>query len=202
MFKGFSAPWCAPILLAMLVLATANACKSQAQARPSPAMSSADCLPNLTLTDQNGQAVNLAALKGAPVLVDFIYTSCPGPCEMMTQRMTAVASRLGHNLGPKVRFISVTIDPEHDNHQRLRAYARAQGAEHPGWLFLTGDPARITSLMSAFNLQRVREADGSIDHVLSFFLIRPDGSLQSEYCSLHTPPDLLAGDINNLISRG
>jgi protein SCO1/2 len=186
----------------MLVLVAANACKSQAQARLSAAMSSADCLPNLTLTDQNGQAVNLAALKGAPVLVDFIYTSCPGPCEMMTQRMTVVASRLGRNLGPKVRFVSVTIDPEHDNPEKLRAYARAQGAEHPGWVFLTGDPARISSLMSAFNLQRVREADGSIDHVLSFFLIRPDGSLQSEYSSLHTPPDLLAGDINNLLSRG
>src|ERR1700683_4755763 len=54
-----------------------------------------DCLPDLTLTDQNGRKVSLASLKGKPVLFDFIYTTCPGPCLVLTARMKAIADHLG-----------------------------------------------------------------------------------------------------------
>ena len=43
-----------------------------------------DCLPDITLVDQNGRNVSLASLKGKPVLFDFIYTTCPGPCTAAT----------------------------------------------------------------------------------------------------------------------
>src|SRR5215813_15066377 len=102
-----------PVRAAMFALALTmlTACH---HAEPAGSASSADCLPSLSLTDQNAQSVNLASLKGHAVLFDFIYTSCPGPCEMMTQRMAKVADKLGSDFGNKVSFVSVTIDPEHD----------------------------------------------------------------------------------------
>ncbi len=136
------------------------------------------------------------------MLFDFIYTSCPGPCELMTQRMAKVADDLGSSFGSKIRFVSVTIDPEHDGPPQLLSYAKEQGANRAGWLFLTGTPEQVTALMSDFKLERVREPDGSIDHVLAFFLVRGDGGLQSEYSPNHTRPEEIAEDIVRFINHG
>lgn len=185
----------------LVILAMSPACNSR-QSPPGATVSSADCLPDLKFTDQNAQTVNLASLKGTLVLVDFIYTSCPGPCEMMTQRMAKVADQLGPIFGTKIRFVSVTIDPEHDGPPKLLEYAKAQGANRTGWLFLTGPPEQVAALMSAFKVQRMREPDGSIDHVLAFFLVRGNGGLQGEYSPNHTRPELIAEDIGRFINHG
>ena len=85
------------LLAVLMTLLMTSACNSHPAVVAST--SSTDCLPDLQLTDQNAQTVNLASLKGSPVLFDFIYTSCPGPCELMTQRMAKVADELGPSFG-------------------------------------------------------------------------------------------------------
>jgi protein SCO1 len=164
--------------------------------------STGDCLPNLTLTDQNGKKVSLASLKGKPVLFDFIYTSCPGPCLMLTSRMRLIANRLGPMLGSKVWFVSVTVDPEHDGPAELLNYAKQQGADQNGWLFLTGSPADIEQLMNQFKLIRQREADGTVDHVLEFFLVGPDGRQLYQYAASHAEPALVSSDIRQAANTG
>jgi protein SCO1 len=161
-----------------------------------------DCLPHLTLTDQNGKKVSLASLRGKPVLFDFIYTSCPGPCLMLTSRMRLIANRLGPMLGSKVWFVSVTVDPEHDGPGELLNYAKQQGADQNGWLFLTGSPADIEQLMNQFKLVRQREADGTVDHVLEFFLVGPDGRQLYQYAASHAEPALVSSDIRQAVETG
>jgi protein SCO1/2 len=155
----------------------------------------ADVLPEMTLVDQHDRQVPLASLRGKPLLFDFIYTSCPGPCLLLTARMKSVANRLGPILGSEARFVSVTVDPEHDHPSDLLAYAKEQGAERNGWLFLTGPPAEIDRLMARFKLQRQREPDGSVDHVLEFFLVGRDGRLMTQYVASDVNPLKLAGDV-------
>ncbi len=99
-----------------------------------------NCLPSVKLVDQNGNSVNLADLKGRLVLVDFIYTTCPGPCELMTAKLSKVADKLESELGNQVEIVSITLDPEHDGPRQLLDFAKAQNAGRPGWLFLTGEP--------------------------------------------------------------
>ncbi|HKV56601.1 MAG TPA: SCO family protein [Candidatus Binataceae bacterium] len=155
----------------------------------------ADCLPDLALTDQHGQKLTLASLKGKPVLFDFFYTSCPGPCLMLTARMRWIASHLGSALGSNVSFVSVSVDPEHDNPSRLLEYAKEQGANRAGWYFLTGPPDQVERVMSRFGLKRQRESDGSVDHVLEFFLVGADGHLLYQYLASQVDPARIAGDI-------
>jgi protein SCO1 len=138
-------------------------------------------LPNVTLIDQYGQRVALAALKGKPALFDFIYTSCPGPCQLLTQHMKLIANKLGPDLGQKVTFVSVTVDPDHDRPSRLLDYGRAFNANVKGWYFLTGSPAQIDKLLRGFQLGRTRDSDGEIDHVLGFFLVGPEGHEIADY---------------------
>jgi len=101
-----------------------------------------DVLPDINLVDQHGRRVSLSSLKGKPVLFDFFYTNCPGPCLMLTARMKSIANHLGPLLGSQVEFVSVTVDPEHDHPADLLTYAKEQGAERNGWLFLTGRPQK------------------------------------------------------------
>jgi len=158
-----------------------------------------DCLPALELTDQDGRQLSLASLKGKPVLFDFIYTTCPGPCLVMTARMRSIANQLGSNVGTRVWLVSVTVDPEHDGPSVLKTYAKEQGAERSGWLFLTGPPATIDRLMARFRLKRQREADGTVDHVLEFFLVGADGRPLMQYLATDTPPTKIAGDVEQVL---
>jgi protein SCO1 len=154
-----------------------------------------DCLPHLALIDQNGKSVTLSSLKGKPVLVDFIYTSCPGPCLTLTKSMERVADRLGPALGSQVTFVSISIDPEHEGPPQMQAYAKAQSADRAGWLFLSGGPADVDSAMAAFNLKREREPDGSIEHVEDVILVGPDGHAIKEYKGNVLHPDSVLADI-------
>ena len=166
-----------------------------------PVASKADCLPAITFVDQDGREVSLATLKGTPILFDFIYTRCPGPCVTLTAQMNAVADRLGDDLGTKVRFVSMSIDPEHDGPPQLREFARQQGALREGWLFLTGTPEQIDPFLARFNLRRQRQPDGSIDHVLEFFLVAPDGLPRLQYLAARADPAKIVRDLKRAASR-
>jgi len=161
-----------------------------------------DCLPNVTFTDQNGKAVALSSLKGKPVLVDFIYTTCASVCPRLTARMNEVARKLGNELGQKVTIVSFTIDPEHDTPEKLRAYAEAQGVSPNGWYFLTGPPAQIDQELALFKLIRQRESDGSVTHNVSAFLLAPDGHIAREYNALDVPIDTVVGDVDHSLGGG
>ena len=160
-----------------------------------------DCLPDITLVDQHGRNVSLASLKGKPVLFDFIYTTCPGPCLLLTAQMKQVANRLGPRLGTEARIVSVTVDPEHDHPAQLLAYANKQGADVNGWLFLTGTPEQIEDVMARFNVIRKREADGTVDHVLEFFLVDANGRALLQYMGQKAAPDWVASDVERVAAR-
>jgi len=155
----------------------------------------ADCLPDVTLLNQNGQRVSLLSLKGKPVLFDFIYASCPGPCLVLTARMKQIANELGPALGKDVRFVSVSVDPEHDHPRELLTYANNQAANLDGWLFLTGTPKQIDDVMAGFNLSRASEADMSPDHALEFFLVAPNGRELLQYLGDKATAERIASDM-------
>lgn len=175
-FNGFAA-----VFLIAIALGVA-ACQSRGtEDNTLRSINDTDCLPNLSLLDKSGRAVDLASLKGKPLLVDFFYTSCPGPCLTMTAKMARIADKLGPRLGSKVGLLSITIDPEHDQPKQLASYAKTQDADRPGWFFLTGSREQIDDVLGLYKVKTAREADGTIGHVLAFFLIGPDGRQWNQY---------------------
>jgi protein SCO1/2 len=160
-----------------------------------------DCLPDVPLVDQNGKTASLATLKGKPVLVDFIYTSCPGPCLMITAKMENVALRLGSELGSKVRLVSISVDPEHDGPKQMLDYAQKQGADQNGWLFLTGSPTNIDRVLAAFKMSRQRDEDGSVGHLVGVFLLGADGKQIRQYSGTTLKPETVAADIKKVVPQ-
>jgi len=184
-------------VVALALILAASGCAREA-AGDYPASNGNNCLPDVSLIDQHGQAISLASLKGKPVLIDFIYTSCASTCPVLTSKMAAVARELGPALGANVTIVSITLDPEHDGPAQLGAYAKSQAVESNSWLFLTGKPADIDQVLAAFKLRRMRESDGSIMHSVSAFLLGPDGHQIRQYNALDVNAKTVAADIDRL----
>jgi protein SCO1 len=184
---------------------TLIACRQQAEVKgergESAVRDASDCLPDITLVDQHGRKVSLASLKGKPVLFDFIYTTCPGPCLLLTARMKRIANQLGPRLGTEARIVSITVDPEHDQPKQLLAYASAQDANVNGWLFLTGTPKQIDEVIARFKLFRHREADGTVDHFLLFCLVDANGRASVRYLGEDAQPERVASDVERAAAR-
>jgi protein SCO1/2 len=129
--------------------------------------------PDVTLTDADGERVKLSSALGGdgPVMLQFIFTTCPAVCPVMSATFAAARNRLGPD-SEKVRLVSVSIDPEHDTPERLREYARRFKAG-PRWLFLTGELNDIVTVRKAFDAY---PGDNKMRHQpLTFIRVSPDG---------------------------
>jgi len=166
------------------------------------AVNKADCLPDVQMTDQFGKKMSLASLKGKYTVIDFIYTSCPGPCLTLTSRMTNIARHLNPRIASNVNMVSITIYPEHDTPAQLLAYSHAQGADKNGQIFLTSSPESIEKILSAFDLRREKEPDGSITHVIGIFLVGPDGKELKEYGGDTLTSEAVLADLQNIVKPG
>jgi protein SCO1/2 len=165
-----------------------------------PVPSQFDYLPPLLLVDQFGKPVKLSSVKGKPVLIGFIHTSCKGICEMMTAKMKQVAGSLGSQFNSSVTMVSITTDPEEDRPAALLKYAKAQGVDARGFLFLTGNTQQIDSLLKLYDVPE-EGPDEATTHVLDLFLIAPDGSGMRKYDGMKVSPDTLASAIKDADSR-
>ena len=110
--------------------------------------------PDVTLISMDGTKIRLAAAlqHDGPVILQFIFTTCPTICPVMSSILSASQSKLDADPG-KVRMISISIDPEHDTPERLRQYALKFKAGQQ-WLFLTGSTEDIAAIQKAFDAYR------------------------------------------------
>lgn len=154
--------------------------------------------PEFRLVDQDGEELSLSDLRGKTLLVDFVYTHCPGPCPILTGTHVAAQESLPEALRERIRFVSISLDPERDTPQALRAYAEARGADLSSWSFLTGDPEAVDAVLSAYGVGRTRVEGGEIDHIVATFLIDGEGRIVKRYIGLDHEPETLAGDLRAL----
>lgn len=152
----------------------------------------------IALRDTTGQPVSLADLAGQVVMVDFIYTSCPGPCPMQTQNMVRVQRSLSEAARDRVRLISVTIDPETDDGPTLAAYAERHGVDPSGWSFLTGPVGEVEETYARYGIGISDADDGSMDHTLRSFVIDDRGYLVDRYRSDFFDPDVVVARLEAL----
>ena len=104
-----------------------------------------DPAPAFALIDQAGRPVASAALRGNVLLVDFVYTGCPGPCPILTSRHVTLQRKLSPEMRSRTRFVSISLDPTRDTPEALRAYAEARGVDLEHWSFLTGEPDAVAA---------------------------------------------------------
>lgn len=130
-----------------------------------------------TLTDQNGQPFDAGQLKGRVWLADFFFTNCPGPCPRMSTLMSEIQRQTADI--DELRIVSITVDPERDTPEAMKAYGQRYGAIDGRWFFLTG-PLETLNRIARRDFQ-LFDVDGSLAHSTRFALVDRDGNIRSFY---------------------
>ena len=163
-------------------------------------------VPKFTLTERSGQPFDSASLAGKVWVADFFFTSCPGTCLMLSNRMKEIHQATAKS--GDVRFVSISMDPATDTPDVLRKYAASLGADDR-WSFLTGERAAIFDLsITGFKLA-LADADGvnvkeKIIHSTRLVLVDKHGWIRDYYDGVSDKPEekeRLLADIQRLLNE-
>ena len=155
--------------------------------------------PEFTLTSTDGGRLSLGDLRGKVVAVTFIYATCTDTCPLLTAKMAGMQKRLGPDFGSKVRFVSITVDPERDTPPILAQYARNHGADPAGWAFLTGTPAEIREVGRRYGIFAKKTERGDVDHTFLTSIVDQRGILRVQYLGIRFDPDEFLRDVRSLL---
>jgi protein SCO1/2 len=152
----------------------------------------------LNLMDQAEAPFQLSSLRGEGVLVFFGYTHCPDVCP----ETLGVLSQVLDRVGPALRVVFVTVDPERDTPAFLTEYVRYLP---PGFTALTGAPGEIRVAADSWGVRYAR-VDGdspdaySMTHTSTVYLVDPAGLLRAEF-PFGTGTDAIVDTVRSVLAR-
>ena len=155
-------------------------------------------VPSFLFKTQDGESFSENELKGKITVLDFMFTTCAGPCPIMTNNMAHLYQ--DYTNVEEVQFISITVDPTVDNEEILKQYANANGVDDDRWQFLTSDIDAIKDLKkNGFMLYADELPRG---HAIKFVLIDPKGRIRKYYDGTDKASiAVLRNDLNNLVKE-
>ena len=181
-----------------------------AASAPAPSASSGfellrpgEAVPSGAFVDQDGRKRTFASFKGSPVVMTFIYTSCPMPtfCPLMDRHFAALQKTLKENPAlSAVHLVTVSFDPATDTPPVLKAHAKTLGADLTRWTFLTGDRDDVDQFAARFGVSIARAMDDprNITHTLRTAVIGADGRLVKVYTGNEWTPEQVLADLRGL----
>lgn len=173
--------------------------------RPKPNFQSvdvtgADYAKDLALTDHTGEPRTLQDFRGKLVVVFFGFTQCPDVCPTALNDLAEVKRQLGAD-GDKLQGLFVTVDPERDTPEVLKAY---MANFDPSFLALHGTPAQLEAVAKDFKVY-YKKVEGktpgayTMDHSAASFVYDTKGRLRL-YVRPGTGPKPLADDLKLLLT--
>ncbi|HEX3777069.1 MAG TPA: SCO family protein [Polyangiaceae bacterium] len=135
-------------------------------------------MADFSFRDQRGAIVTKSDLAGHVWIADFVYTSCQGACPLLTSRLIAIQQQLRD---PALRFVSFSVDPEHDTPEILARYAK-RWHEDARWELLSTNERGLAAVLTGMEIAVSREAN-EIVHSNRFFLVDARGAVSESYDS-------------------
>ncbi|HVF79821.1 MAG TPA: SCO family protein [Solirubrobacteraceae bacterium] len=140
--------------------------------------------------DEHGKMLRLGELRGKPVIVTFLYTTCEDTCPITTQQIRQALDDLGYD----VPVVAVSVDPENDTPRRARAYALEQSMEgRMRWAL--GDAEALQRIWKAYGIQPQSAGE---EHTASTVLLDGEGRQRVGFATSVLTPEGLAHDIATL----
>jgi protein SCO1/2 len=182
----FSTTWRWVLLLFPIVIAGGLLLLRQLEVRAlgQRPLATYNALPTFQLTNQEGESYGSAQLAGKIWIADFIFTTCRGPCPIISSRMSELQKPLKDT---DVHLVSFTVDPDKDTPDVLRDYAGRLQAQSGRWDFLTGSKASIYEISK--NGFKLGISDGSEElgvpvHSTLMVLVDRKGVIRGYYDAL------------------
>jgi protein SCO1/2 len=178
--------------------------ETEAAAAPAPAfvlLEPGQPVPDESFVDQNGQPWRPSLLAGRAYALTFVYTRCPLPayCPLMDRNFRAAQQAVAARpaLRDRVRFVTVSFDPDFDTPKVLKAHAESVGADLSAWTFVTARPVVVDAFGARFGLSVMRgdEQFADITHNLRTAVVAPTGKLVKIYNGNEWTPAQLVADL-------
>jgi protein SCO1/2 len=132
-------------------------------------------LRDWTLADRDGKVVRLAAYRGKPLVVQFIYTGCFQVCPTTTKFLGTAVAEAQRALGSDAfRVVTVGFNLPFDTPEAMREFQRKQGIDLPNWDFVAGDAATVEGLARDTGFTWTASASG-FDHLTQVTIVGADG---------------------------
>lgn len=167
------------LLLAMSALLTCSVAAATAQpALKAGVFEPPSSAPDFTLQASTGGEQALANYRGKVVLVGFGFTHCPQVCPTTLGVLAQARKRLGPQ-ADQVQVLYVTVDPERDNADQMRAYLRGFD---PTFVGLTGTPDQLAAVRAKYGVTAEKKPLGlsyAVAHSSSVYLIDRKGLLRA-----------------------
>ena len=153
------------------------------------------------LTDQDGRPRTLKDFRGKAVVVFFGYTHCPDVCPTTLSEIAEAKRLLGPD-GAKVQGVFVTVDPQRDTPEMLKAYMANFG---PDFVALRGTPEQLAAVAKEYKIY-YKKVEGktpdsyTMDHSAGSYVYDPQGRVRL-YTRYGTGPEALASDLKILLKE-
>ena len=159
----------------------------------------ADYARDFKLADHNGQPRTLADFRGKVVVIFFGFAQCPDVCPTAMAELAEIKRLLGAD-GGKVQGLFVTLDPERDTPEVLKAY---MGNFDPAFLALRPTPQELPDLAKHFKIfykKNEGKTAGSytLDHTAASYVFDLQGRVRL-YTRHGMGPAALAEDLKILL---
>jgi protein SCO1 len=160
-------------------------------------------VPNVVFTDQEGKRRDLESFRGSPVVLTFIYTTCPMPtfCPLMDRHFATIQEKTkGDPALSKVQLLSVSFDPTVDTPPVLKMHAQKLKADPARWTFATGDRDEIDQFAARFGVTIARDMKDptNITHNLRTAIVDARGRLVKAYTGNEWTPDQVISDLKTM----
>ena len=162
----------------------------------------ADYGSKLALPDQNGQVRTLADFKGKLAVIFFGYTQCPDVCPTTMAELAQVKKALGKD-GERVQGVFITIDPERDTPELLKAY---MASFDPSFIALRGTPEQTAATAKDFKVFYAKvpgkgEGSYTMDHTAGSYIFDTTGRLRL-FTRYGSGAEALTADLKALLAAG
>jgi protein SCO1/2 len=166
-------------VLSLSVLLGLSGCGKEKPAFKGVDITGADYAQGWELTDHNGQVRTLKDFAGKAVVVFFGYTQCPDVCPTALQEMVEAKQLLGAD-ADKLQGVFITVDPERDTPELLKAYMANFG---PDFVALHPTLDQLPKVTKDFKIY-YKKVEGktptsyTMDHSAGSFTFDPQGRVR------------------------
>ncbi len=139
---------------------------------------------DFTLVTQDGKVFTLSKDgRSRPVLLTFIFTSCPGACPYVVEECLRAARAAGAGRPAKDRplVVAVSFDPAVDTPKRLREHMKENGLKRSEIVFLTGGKGAVEKTVRDWEVNVGRDEKGDIFHGFQTAVLDREGAIVARY---------------------
>ncbi|WNF25226.1 SCO family protein [Mesobacillus jeotgali] len=159
-------------------------------------------IEDFTFTNQEGESVSKADLKGKVWVASFIFTNCADVCPPMTANMAKLQDMMKEEGLEDVEIVSFSVDPAVDSPEVLKEYGKKFNVDFTNWSFLTGytqEEIEKFALESFKAFVKKPETGDQVIHGTDFYLVDQNGEMRKYYTGLKEVPfEQIIKDIKTL----